>query len=760
MPTWTIQKMELTVVDPPQPAPNHVTMAPAAGWEQPRSFESLKITVAGRERGSQVGGTFEIGTTGKTKFTDDPLFLYKEFVRIYRDGSLFFQGSVTMTPREAGPQNEGVAYTVSDVWWWMERVFVQMQAQSGENDLEMVRRFMGEHTDEFGNPMRTNDHFEQIIAQAQGHGIPIAKGVILNGIRVIRYDFSGSLAEAFKQILQWHPDAVIWIDHGAQPLPTINIQKRSSLAAVNISVEGRPLSSINIKARPDLRPDCFRIVYAKKENGRRTYEVDEAMIGSPLPPVTCMTIDLNTHQEEEPGGVEREYLVQELKTRNVPADGDTGDNTKKWWIQRIPGLKKYEGSLDLSKLLIASADDVIDANSNPPKVIERHETAFADDNLPDPPADPKRPRPVPGAQPHDYPQELVKGQIQDWMNIRQRTMVSRATLAYEKATIEAIADDKTKAAFKTMFPLEVQKNNKTYLAGTWSTTFEGTNGTTKVYRALKSITITEPNVPVDGGYNALGLAQKFRDAMAELHFDGTIELTEREVGNVDFLGKVINIPDGRPEWAGMNALVQQVSEDLQTGITTISIGPPEQVDFQGIQDKADAVPKVTTYTFDYGDSEDGLSDGPIGGYATPVTNTAPDTPAVASGEAAFCPLGYKTQDGNFKIQAGSVVGPNQTILLENDVREPATDSSVDVYVKIGYTVATEDGVLIAGGTLDSAVIQTSNSGADAPNAADPTGAAVYHLGRVVNESGAFRWEGACGNLAVRICPDGATVFRS
>ncbi len=79
-----------------------------------------------------------------------------------------------------------------------------------------------------------------------------------------------------------------------------------------------------------------------------------------------------------------------------------------------------------------------------------------------------------------------------------------------------------------------------------------------------------------------GLAQALYDALSPVQFEGQISLVESEVSGAIGIGQVLNIAGGRPEWATMRALIQQVSEDWETGTTTVIFGPAEHLGAQDL----------------------------------------------------------------------------------------------------------------------------------------------------------------------------------
>lgn len=78
---------------------------------------------------------------------------------------------------------------------------------------------------------------------------------------------------------------------------------------------------------------------------------------------------------------------------------------------------------------------------------------------------------------------------------------------------------------------------------------------------------------------ASGLAAAYRAGLSTLQYSGTLVITERECSQDVNPGDVINITGGLTEWATMAAQVQEVVEDIDAGVTTITVGPPAHLQF-------------------------------------------------------------------------------------------------------------------------------------------------------------------------------------
>ena len=142
---------------------------------------------------------------------------------------------------------------------------------------------------------------------------------------------------------------------------------------------------------------------------------------------------------------------------------------------------------------------------------------------------------------------LTEGQVQDWMT----------GYSAEEDVVTAQADLKEKDASSNVV---VERKNQVI-----KLTLVGTNCSTRTYRKLDSFEEGE-SVPS-------GVADAVYAAWNQLQYDGNMSLTEDEVSGNVIPGRKLNLTGGRASWAAMNALVQQVTENVDTGQTSITIGP-------------------------------------------------------------------------------------------------------------------------------------------------------------------------------------------
>jgi hypothetical protein len=74
------------------------------------------------------------------------------------------------------------------------------------------------------------------------------------------------------------------------------------------------------------------------------------------------------------------------------------------------------------------------------------------------------------------------------------------------------------------------------------------------------------------------LAQTLFLAVGFVPYEGSVVLTEQECSGSVAVGNTLNLAgSAQADWASMNAVVQQVEENLETGTTRVTFGPPSHL---------------------------------------------------------------------------------------------------------------------------------------------------------------------------------------
>lgn len=74
-----------------------------------------------------------------------------------------------------------------------------------------------------------------------------------------------------------------------------------------------------------------------------------------------------------------------------------------------------------------------------------------------------------------------------------------------------------------------------------------------------------------------GFAGEYYASLQVANWSGPVVIREQDCSGMVLPGHKLNLANGRAAWATMDAVVQSISEDLFTGVTTIETGPPDHL---------------------------------------------------------------------------------------------------------------------------------------------------------------------------------------
>jgi len=266
-----------------------------------------------------------------------------------------------------------------------------------------------------------------------------------------------------------------------------------------------------------------------------------------------------------------------------------------------------------------------------------------------------------------YENELKEGQIQDWMsNVHVKEITYTAV---GLVTVFDAAGNQIKIETKAL-----------------SCKIITTDATTKTYTQVTSLVAGEA-IPT-------GLAESLYNSLNPLQYEGKLILTEEEclvgaslVEARAASGRVLNLTGGLAAWATMNALIQQIDEDVDNGITTISFGPPEQLSPQDLMEFLRANRgRAVAFSFkkrETGESASGAGAVELSG-PTPLVNTAG-----ASGQTKLLVV---QNDANQKINLNpAAIAAITSAVSELKIKEVSVcdNSSTPPRVRYMLTIASE-----------------------------------------------------------------------
>jgi hypothetical protein len=505
--------------------------------------------VSGMQRREVSQGVSTLSFVEVGDFTASPLFAYGASVivrrertkvnGVYAGGSIYWQGVVTKVPRVGTASEESKRYVLSDPWWYLERRIMKGRWNVGaliSPEFAYSSHIILGLTDQLdGNNQPVNATIsQQMIAVLDwcimnGDPIQYSTGTFPTAVMFSDEVRERTCGECIKKCLRLAPDAVTWWDHTTTP-PTFHCAKRADLAAATFTLGTKPLASVEITRMDENVVPCVQMIYERtnETDGVAQLEVihDTYPVGKTGNESGAFieTIDLK--------GYQLNYVRAELVC-------DTIDPTSlAWWKQHAPKLDHAnvtEFSIDNSTISINGLNTAQSASFLA-----------------------------------TYPRKLVHGQLAPWMVMT--VGLSRVPVIGSRSQI--------RAKLHIKYVDETGKQNETYEP--MSVDIVATNATTGPYFSVESFTAADP-VPS-------GLSQALYEAMNQVHYSGQVTLIEQEVNTAlraagitdrTGVGMVLNIASGEAGWATMRALVQQCTEDIDSGTTILSVGPSE---FLGAKD--------------------------------------------------------------------------------------------------------------------------------------------------------------------------------
>ena len=523
-------------------------------------FSALGCSKLRREIRSQAAGTFSFTETA-SQMDAPALGSNLEECTVqwvpgnetgYVEPINYFQGRLTSIPRAGAPANEERRYVISDPWVDFERVTYQQQWNviNGKDESGSPTT-AGEYRSECllgidikGNLMNSDAAITDVVNWAIARGANVQLGTILK-------DSLGSSTAApvpvkeisdlpcssvIQELLRLTPDAVTWFDYTTTP-PTFNVTRRGNCTPVSVEFSGAP-EDIELSPRWDLVRSqvVIRYVQENQTDGlpATTTIVDAAPGGADGLGFDAMVATVRL------AGSNTTFQKQPVQTAPIPNDG-TDSGAVAWWQAHVPWLQQFSADRLTIEGVAGSVDPgQLDSNGDGDSI---------EDDI------------------AKYPRELISGAVSGWMNcyVARTTWTANVSYSYPDTT-----DTESQKAL-TVFGADSDANHLEIAAQ-----ITATSAVTQTYAQLSSYTSPEP-VPA-------GLAAALYSALSVLHYDGSYTLVQNEVG-LNRLGIVLNITGSQQPWGAMNALVQEITDELDEGRTIWKVGPPRHLTIQDLMEQ-------------------------------------------------------------------------------------------------------------------------------------------------------------------------------
>ncbi len=478
-------------------------------------------------------------------FDTSPGLEVDDQVILYRDATVWFSGLVTQLAHSANVIRQSISITVSGPHYYLNnRVYRQewamLQSDQSYDAARTSHLFLGQRVNWTPYPpdppttvyAAISEIIDDILTYAEDLGDPIAHDITnlpTEMVIPVIEERDITCAEAIRRILRWIPDTIAWWDYSTSPNPTLRFSRRSGLTATTLSLGTPPLAEIELTPRTDLLVSCVSLTYQRMDT------VDGVNI--PLNTVDTYPIDKTGNERyayvatiDLKGG-----YTNTLSSKIVAASIDI--STWAFWGSHHAAI--IEGQVITFELLSYSGTMANPADPDSPDI--------AWDNV-------------------TYPREMIKGAWYSWMApgivANKATIRCRARITYQthdggSGQTDVRIEDLTASIIVTNAPVG---------SNTYDTVSESETG---------------EQVPT-------GLAQSLYESLSTLHYSGRLTLREAECGDahpsiVNWLSRAINIDQSAmSDWATMQAMIQTVDEIIDTGETTLTLGPPEHLSPQDL----------------------------------------------------------------------------------------------------------------------------------------------------------------------------------
>ena len=524
----------------------------------------------------------------------DPIFQFEEQVTVLNpSGKQVFVGVVTKTPVRGSGVEENQYYTLSGPWYWFTKLPYQQRwiTWDGVNN-KLVSTLQTGAVINQGNDnalLNLGDVVSAILAFILSAPLPNASyttplfaiGENTLDTEIPFTETDGQLcSQTLISVLQWVPDAVGYFDHSVTP-PVFHIKRRAQLQAVNLPAFNSDGTAIVLDPRYDLLVKgviCkYKITSTFNGQALVTQVVRKCPANAPDPGFDVVVLNLDLI------GSNSTTQSQTLTVTDRPLDYNRSTNAGGLsavalsWLKashRADWLKGYTIPAGAAPGAVGpyshgnstDRDIFVPVNENDLEIVSIVTTLS---DAAQAPLELSTGKVLPGAGPgtakgggnalDHLSEELLDGTVQDWMkgpdfNIFDALCLVKVTVRYTGSDPVIQARFSAGPEFLTTIPCTARL----------------TNGSSQEY--------TQPTGNSIGEAIPDGLEKDLFDGLSVLHYEGTITLEEDECTGQVNLGNVVNLTGSkRPEWATMNAQIDEITMDIDNGTTVIHLGPPAEL---------------------------------------------------------------------------------------------------------------------------------------------------------------------------------------
>lgn len=512
--------------------------------------------------------------------TDEPIPEEEEQITVYRDGIRFFTGQVSSVRRSGYV----VTVTVSGPWWDMEHnpLSTPVTTSGGAASVRVSYAFAS------GASMSTS--WGALIDRAIAIGVPMTKGTLATTFNYLPVTLNQmSCAGALAELVRLIPDAVAWFDYTVAAAPALNISRRRQLLATGsaevIELDARDFdpSSWELDSVPQFRISQVRVPYLDRgADGLRRYQEQASGIAE------AGHVQIYTASGEEldtflPNDSQPSYSIQTVAPSGTPL--------KDWVVKRDPNIA---AAADLAGLaptalpLVAGPATLAYQTSSPAlPATNITETILATRFL----AADGSTVSIAGKQ------LILTDNPPDWLSdlhtVEVVTVTGQIYYEFKESDYSGGVLTTTYALPTWWFGVQWDDTRGGGFRGPNSSTFSGYElfiHNFEIEGYLINTTYAAPTTVYDPpDYNFIappaGFAAGLLGCQNWTPYAGRIGWQEEECGSRRYLGRVVNVTNAGPAYESMLAIVVGEDLDLDTGVTTLTLGSPARLNFLSVIDK-------------------------------------------------------------------------------------------------------------------------------------------------------------------------------
>lgn len=507
-----------------------------------QSFSALNISNVSRELRNMAIDRVTFDTPGRA-IDAAPLLAYDQEVIILRDEAPFFRGRAGRAPVTGSSKAEGHAYEVLGPWEQLERLTFQQRWQTGSwVDDEWVPRWeyksrviLGQ--DESGMAKSLGMVIAEVISYARECGVAIDVGVI-EGAHYVPWDEGLDLmcSDVIRRMARWSPDSVGWIDYSAA-VPTFNFRRRAGIPQASLAISA-------LVGDISLTPIGARSVPAVLIKYEQTHEVEGA---------TMETITTDAY----PQGATGREIGAVIQTVGL-AGGRMNTQIQRHDIKSVELPPMQHANALLAQWFLLKHPQYADPNNSAAFDPVRYAQAQITDLQ----------------RTSDLPFELMEGSIQDWMRLKLPEFTRGGLIVWRDNPHHAYAFNDAEDTITITLSYKVLdgagKPLREVAGETVAIRITATDCPTGKYTRRSTDVEGAEGVPV-------GLAEMLWSSLNAPHYQGKITTVAEEITGSVNIGFRLVVTGGNSAWASMSAVIQQITNHLDTGTTTIQVGPPSHL---------------------------------------------------------------------------------------------------------------------------------------------------------------------------------------